>query len=183
MSPPLSSPRKCSCCKELFLPSPCKRATQRFCAKPECRKASKAHSQRKWTGKNPDYFKGAEHVERVRRWRARNPGRSRGGKRQKRSSALQDSVPTQTASQEPLAKAAQSAPSDLFQREPAPGSCNGALLQDLASQQVALLVGVVSLISGDALQENFATLARELVERGRRVLACGQGGFESGHAA
>ena len=44
-------------------------------------------------------------------------------------------------------------------------------LQDLASCQVPLLVGVVSLLIGDALQDRFAHFARELVDRGKRVLA------------
>jgi len=48
---------------------------------------------------------------------------------------------------------------------------------------VPLLVGLVSLVAGDALQENFAGLTREIVERGRRVLAGGQGGFWVGDAA
>ena len=46
-----------------------------------------------------------------------------------------------------------------------------AALQDLASCQVPLLVGVVSLLIGEALQDRFAHFARELVDRGKRVLA------------
>ncbi len=44
-------------------------------------------------------------------------------------------------------------------------------LQDLASCQVPLLAGVVSLLIGDALQDRFADFARELVDRGKRVLS------------
>ena len=44
-------------------------------------------------------------------------------------------------------------------------------LQDLASLQVPLLAGVVSLLLGDALQDRFAELTRQLVDRGKRVLA------------
>ena len=47
----------------------------------------------------------------------------------------------------------------------------GGALQDLASVQVPLLVGVVSLLVGDALQDGFAVFARQLVDRGKRVLA------------
>jgi hypothetical protein len=36
---------------------------------------------------------------------------------------------------------------------------------------VPLLVGVVSLLLGDALQDRFAEVARQLVDRGKRVLA------------
>jgi hypothetical protein len=44
-------------------------------------------------------------------------------------------------------------------------------LQDLASCQVPLLAGVVSLLIGEGLQDRFADFTRELVDRGRRVLA------------
>ena len=45
-------------------------------AKPGCRKASKADSQRRWLQKpeNRDYFRGPEHVQRVQRWREAHPG-------------------------------------------------------------------------------------------------------------
>ena len=44
-------------------------------------------------------------------------------------------------------------------------------LQDLADLQVPLLAGVVSLLLGDELQDRFAELTRQLVDRGKRVLA------------
>jgi hypothetical protein len=166
----------------LFIPSACKRSTQCFCAKAACRKASKAHSQRQWQRKNPDYFKGPEHAERVRRWRASHPGYSRGRKRRKTEAALQDSAPAQVTQPQPLAEAAQPSPSDFLQREAAPASCNAPALQDLASVQVPLLAGLVSTVMGSALQENFAALTRELVERGRRVLARDHSGSGRMHA-
>jgi hypothetical protein len=54
--------------------------------------------------------------------------------------------------------------------EPSTPSGTGAL-QDLAGVQVPLLAGVVSLLIGDALQDRFAVFARELVDRGKRVLS------------
>jgi hypothetical protein len=65
---------------------------QRYCSKPACRKQSKADSQRRWLQKpeNRDYFRGAEHVERVKRWRAAHPGYWRRSNR--RQVALQDSL-------------------------------------------------------------------------------------------
>jgi len=36
---------------------------------------------------------------------------------------------------------------------------------------VPLLAGVISLLVGDALQDRFAVFARQLVDRGKRVLA------------
>jgi len=44
---------------------------QKYCNKAECKKASKAESQRKWLNKpeNSDYFRSHENVERVQQWR------------------------------------------------------------------------------------------------------------------
>ena len=43
---------------------PRNRGRQNFCRKPDCRKASKADSQKRWLDKpgNRDYFRGSEHV-------------------------------------------------------------------------------------------------------------------------
>lgn len=40
--------RKCKHCHSLFLPDPRNVKRQQYCSKPECRKASKAQSQRNW---------------------------------------------------------------------------------------------------------------------------------------
>ena len=40
--------KKCCNCDELFIPDPRNTTRQRYCSKPECRKASKAASQRRW---------------------------------------------------------------------------------------------------------------------------------------
>ena len=50
-------------------------------------------------------------------------------------------------------------------------SLRAEALQGLAGVQVPLLAGVVSLLLGDALQDRFAELTRQLVDRGKRVLA------------
>src|SRR5580704_6040810 len=130
----MNSPSSCKWlhCREFFIPCPNSRHTQRYCAKSECRKASKAAAQAKWLNKpqNRSYFRGPENIERVQRWRECHPGYWR-----KKRSARPDA------------------------------------LQDLASIEVPLLAGVVSLLIGDALQDRFATFTRELVDRGKRVLA------------
>ena len=45
---PKSYRRECLHCNELFDPNPRNRWHQKFCGKPECRKASKTESQRCW---------------------------------------------------------------------------------------------------------------------------------------
>ena len=59
--------------------------------KPECRKASKAASQKRWLAKpeNQGYFCGPKNVKRVQLWREANPGYWR-GKRKTTKDALQD---------------------------------------------------------------------------------------------
>jgi hypothetical protein len=68
--------RKCLCCGELFRPDARNLRHQRHCAKPACRTASKAASQRRWLAKvtNRDYFRGPINVARVQAWRAAHPG-------------------------------------------------------------------------------------------------------------
>jgi hypothetical protein len=160
--------RTCACCREAFTPAASRKAVQRFCAKAVCRKASKAASQRRWTQRNPDYFKGAEHVDRVKRWRARNPGR-------KRAARLQEIAPQQVAQKEPLATGAGASPGKFVPGREAASADNAGLpglwLQDLAQAQTPLLVGFISAVMGGVLQDDLPAVTRQLVERGRRVLS------------
>jgi hypothetical protein len=157
----------------LFLPSRCNRGRQRFCTKHDCRKASKAASQRKWSQQpqNQDYFRGAAHVGRVRQWRAKNPGYAR---RKKREASLQDFAHPQAAAVESLATMGVRGPSNFFQKEPedlAPSGASAAPLQDFALTQDPLFVGLISVLAGAPLQESLVSLTHRLVEQGRRVLA------------
>jgi hypothetical protein len=166
----MNAPSSCKClhCREFFVPCSNHRTTQRYCAKPECRKASKAAAQTRWRQQpqNRAYFCGPEHVERVRRWRARHPGYWR-KKRSPRPDALQDFASPQGSPIEPFT-ATQASPLGSGLSANAPG---GDALQDLAGVQLPLLAGVVSLLLGDALQDRFAEMARHLIDRGKRVLA------------
>jgi hypothetical protein len=68
--------KKCKHCKEFFLPDPRNATRQRYCSKPQCRKASKTASQKRWLDKpeNRDYFRGPQNVARVQSWRCDQPG-------------------------------------------------------------------------------------------------------------
>jgi hypothetical protein len=182
--PPAIFHHKCLFCGALFRPSK-RHPRQRFCPLPECRNASKQRSQKQWLERHPDYFCGPEHVERVRNWRAAHPGYSRGKKRKakapKRSQALQDLVDTQVSEQESVASTLPRPSSGFSQKrdEPVPAdSCNERALQDLVLLQNPLVVGLISVLSGQPLQETLVPFARGLVERGQRVLGqtvCGSG--------
>jgi hypothetical protein len=172
--PAMSSPSSCKClhCREFFVPCSNNRRTQRYCSKAECRKASKIAAQAKWLNKpqNRCYFRGPENVERVRRWRERHPGYWR-KKRPPPTDALQDLAPIELSQIEPVTLSeVRPVPDDFIVCEPSNAAAASAL-QDLASVQVPLLAGVISLLVGDALQDRFAVFARQLVDRGKRVLA------------
>jgi hypothetical protein len=133
---------KCLHCKEIDLCEPRSRGRQRYCSKPDCRRASKAASQRRWLSRpeNANYFRGAAHCERVRRWREAHPGYWR--RKKPAPLALQEAF----TGQPPLA------------------------LQDVCTPQPALIVGLIATITGEALQENIAASARLLLDRGADIL-------------
>ena len=126
--------RRCRHCNQLFLPDSRNRSRQRYCSRPECRKASKAASQRKWLDKNPDYFRGPVHVERVRQWRAKHPGYARIKKK-----TLQDALCENTNKKRGV---------------------NTTLaidaLQDPLLAQHPVLIGLIANLTGSALQDDIA---------------------------
>lgn len=144
---------KCHHCQQLFTPDARNATRQRYCSKPACRKHSKADSQLRWLQKpeNRDYFRGAEHLQRVKRWRAAHPGYWR---RSKRSPvALQDSLITQ-----PTVNAANIHPAEKD------------ALQDLLILQPAVMVGLIAQLTGSALQDDIARAARRMQQLGNDIL-------------
>jgi len=130
---------KCRHCKGLFRPDPRNRRHQRFCSKPDCRRASKAESQRRWLAKpeNRHYFRGPEHVERVRRWREAHPGYGR--KRRQEAPALQDRSLAQV-----IVPKEKTAP---LRADP---------LQEFSRVQPLVLMGLIAHLTDAALQEDIA---------------------------
>src|SRR5271166_15921 len=126
-----SAQRKCQHCKEFYLPDRRNLHHQRYCAKPACRRQSKAESQRRWVQKpeNQNYFSGSQNSQRVKEWRKRNPGYWR-----KKNPPLQ----------EPL--------------------------QDLLVMQPAVMVGLICMMTGSALQEDIAATTRALLSKGQDIL-------------
>lgn len=156
---PSKSLFKCLSCRQLHSCDSRNRGRQHYCEKPECRKASKAASQKRWTAKseNENYFRGSDNVDRVRRWRAAHPGYWRKKKRRQ-----QDALQETCDGQEPVAK------------EDA-NKMSGIALQDLFSAQPALIVGLISVLTGHALQEDIAASARVFQSRGEDILRMGRG--------
>ena len=150
----LTTTPKCLHCKENYRCDPRKRGRQRYCSKPDCRRASKAASQRQWTSRpeNQDYFRGAANTERSRQWRKGHPDYWR-NKRSAPESALQEIAVSQ-----PIGSV-RVAPSEL-----------NIALQDLVLSQPALLVGLISIMTGHALQDDLALSIRTFISRGLDIL-------------
>jgi len=145
---------KCLHCNEQHCCDPRNRGRQRYCPKPECRRASKAQSQRQWLSRpeNENYFRGTENCERVQLWREAHPGYWR------------DKTPAvQSALQEPLK-------SELVEEQYVDPPVLKGTLQEICFLQPALLVGLISVVTGHALQEDIAASARAFLNRGEDIL-------------
>ena len=147
--------RKCRCCKEFFTPDCRNRGRQRYCAKRDCRRASKRAAQQKWRrGKGVDYFKGDIQVDRVRKWRALNPDYAP-RETSTSSKPLQDSLIPQTLSQQSLKPS--------YPQKP---------LQDPLFPQTLMLLGLIHHLMGDcesSLQDHIQQFMGTLISRGQRL--------------
>ncbi len=147
--------RKCKCrhCRDLFSPDHRSAKRQKFCCKPQCRKASKAESQRIWLGKpeNKDYFKGPYHVQRVQLWRKNHPDYWH--KARDKENALQDPLT-------PYPKARQEVTKNLHEDA----------LQDLLTAQPAIFIGFIAQFTGSTLQDDIALAARRMRQLGNDII-------------
>ena len=146
---------KCRCCRKFFVADYRNGGRQKFCTEPDCQRASKAASQRRWTSKkaNRDYFRGEHHVQRVQQWRKAHPGYWR--RKNPRSGS-----PQSTGGQGV---------------KPEQESCNAprsllGTLQDLCLTEHPAFVGLISMVTGSTLQEDIAATGRKLILRGSNIL-------------
>ena len=145
--------RKCKHCGMLFLPDPRNATRQRYCSKSECRKASKASSQKQWLQKpeNQDYFRGPDNVELVQCWRKAHPGYWR--KKKNKPHALQDPLNLQ-----------------LTENNDNKDDFMIHALQDSLILQPAVFIGLISQLTGYALQEDIAMVTRRMQQLGNDIL-------------
>lgn len=150
-----SGKRKCRYCRELFLPDRRNRRHQKACGKPECRAVRKKEAQARWLARpeNRDYFRGAQHVERVKQWRKCHPDRVRKPEGKKGSNALQDVLIPEPVDSKPLKS-----------------SFGLPALQDVLSPLHPLVVGLISNLFDHTLQDDIACTTRALIDRGCRIL-------------
>ena len=110
---------------------------------------------------NENYFRGPDNSRRVKDWRKRNLGYWR----KKKSSAQ---APLQEVCQEQLAA-----------NEELKSEKKSDALQEVFLMQPAVVVGLISMMTGNSLQEDIAQTARVLVRKGRDILS-EQSGMRTG---
>ena len=157
----------CQNCKRVFHPDHRNMTRQRFCSKPECRHASKVDSQRRWLQKpeNVDYFRGPDNVKRVQLWRQAHPGYWR--RQTPEVSADPDTLQETLMPQE---IETQSLSEEVAKPEPEAETPEPDALQETFFLQPTVVVGLIAHLSGLALQEDIASMARRLQQLGRDIL-------------
>lgn len=145
--------RKCRHCKAFFQAEPRNRHHQRYCGRPECRRASKAASQRKWERQpeNRDYYRGPEKAQKVRAWQAAHPGYWRG--RRPRRVVLPEVLPAQPPVGQPIA-----------------GQDDAGVLPDIWHGQPPVVIGLIAQMTGCVLPEDIVVVANRLVARGQALM-------------
>jgi hypothetical protein len=145
--------KKCCNCKKLFIPDPRNTKHQKYCFAPQCRKASKAASQRRWLAKpeNQGYFCGPKNVKRVQLWREDNPGYWRG-----------------------KLKTAKDALQDPLNRQPIETNTNNVdfandALQDFLISQPPVLLGLIANFTGTALQDDIVITLQRMQKLGQEI--------------
>lgn len=146
--------RRCLYCNQLFSPDPRCRERQRHCPDLKCRLVSKAASQLRWKSKpeNRNHWRGPSEVERIREWRKKHPGYWRRAKSTKKT-PLQDQRSVEGAE-------AKGKRPDLA----------GSTLQEEWRRESPLVIGLVSMFVGGTLQDDIATVCRDLIAKGREIL-------------
>jgi len=149
------SRRKCRCCRRMFDPDYRNGYHQRYCSSPQCRRASRVATQRKWRRKpeNRDYFRGPDEVGRVQAWRRDHPEYWK----QKSSPNLDP----QSTDREQVNLEQRSCNTPASPRPP---------LQDVCLAQNPAFVGLISLVTGSTLQDDIEATTRQLLLRGRNIL-------------
>ena len=151
--------RICLRCEEAFEADRRNARHQKYCAKPACRKASKAASQCWWMAKpeNRSYHSGPDAVTRVRDWQKAHP-EFRDRQKAKRADALQDHCHSQA-----LESTQESA------ILPIPVEMTIPALQDFISTQPLVFVGLIAHFFNLTLQDDIASTARSLQKLGEDI--------------
>jgi len=154
---PCSGTRKCLHCHTFFTPDPRSKGRQNFCSHPDCRKASKKASQKKWlqNPQNQHYFCGPENVLRVQLWRNQNPDYS---KKAPPASGIPKPLQETLITQDTENKGE----TDVLKED---------ALQDLLMAQPSVLIGLIAHLTGSTLQDDIVRSGQKLRELGEDFLS------------
>jgi len=143
---PCPGTKKCLCCHIFFKPTPQSKGRQNYCSKPQCKKASKKASQKKWLSKpeNSHYFKDADNVQRVQQWRTDKLNYCKKSKKHSTDvdgtdKALQDTLMMQSVDNHKKI--------DVLNKD---------VLQEMLISQVFVLTELITHLDASALQEMIA---------------------------
>ena len=160
---PVTEPRNCLHCTELFDPDYRHRHNQFYCTKPVCKKARQAANLQRWRERpeNQDFWRARWNIERVQAWRIAHPDY---GKRVKRKKVAGRGVALQIAM-----KSAQVA-EDKFDSSGVASDCvTNRVLVDMKTQD-PVLVGLIAQLTGDTLQNAIHQTTARLYEKGQAVM-------------
>ena len=141
--------RRCAHCGQRFPINPRLGKRHRFCSQTECAKASRHAARRKWLRKNGGrrYFVGKETADRVRSWRQDHPQYWKRGRL--------------------TARARQA---NFVLTKALADAVRYVALQDTIDTRFALEIGLISRLSGAALQDTIAKEIHRLIVRGYAIL-------------
>ncbi len=140
---PCPGTKKCFNCHTFFKPTPQSKGRQNYCSQPDCKKASKKASQKKWLSKpeNSHYFNGHDNVLRVQQWREINPNYCHHSN--KGSSEVVDS-------ETPLQETLMLQDTDKHKKT---DILNSTTLQEMLISQVFVLMELIAHLDRETLQE------------------------------
>ena len=141
--------RACAHCGQRFVVNPRLGKRHRFCSSLDCTRASRKAARKKWLRKNGGqrYFAGNQSADRVRSWRMEHPRYWKRGRASTHSRCNGFTLTKELAA-----------------------TLRYVALQDTIDMRLALEIGIISQLSGAALQDTIAKEIRRLMLRGYAIL-------------
>jgi hypothetical protein len=141
--------RSCAHCGQRFTINPRLGKRHRYCSRPECIKVRHRVGHKKWLRKNggKSYYLGNHNTDRVRDWRRQHPHYWKKSRRIRRAGRA-----------------------DFVLTKALAAAVRFVALQDSIDTRFALEIGLISRVSGAALQDTIAKEIHRLTLRGYAIL-------------
>ena len=160
---PVTKPRNCLHCTQLFDPDYRHRHNQFYCTKLECKKARQAANRQRWRERpeNQDFWRERWNIERVQAWRIAHPEY---WKRVKRKKVADRGVALQ------IAMKSSQVQEDKLDSVGAVCDCVTKRVPVDFRTQDPVLVGLIAQLTGDTLQNAIHQTTARLYEKGQAVM-------------